>query len=133
MIRLALTLTAAAAAVVVLAATAGGVPPPVVAHIAVTHLRPVAGHTFTGVTVVPVTQAGQPRTTIQNVTCPAQIQGVNLRARKQRFYEHGVGLVAITCSWHVPTSARGTFSTQVAVDTSSINLSNFKMSWRIKR
>jgi hypothetical protein len=130
MIRLGLTLAVVAAAV--LAATAAGVPPPQVAHIAVTHLRPVAGHTFAGVTVVPVTEAGAPPTTIENVTCPARIRAANLRARKQRFYEEGVGLVAITCTWHVPASARGTLSTQVTVDSASVNSVSPVLSWRIR-
>jgi len=109
----------------VLVASAGAVPPPPVAHIAVTHLRPVAGHTFTGVTITPLS-------TIVNVTCPARVDGKEIRARKQRFYEPGVGLVAITCSWRVPASARGTLSTQVAVESTALVLTSPVLRWRIK-
>jgi hypothetical protein len=127
MTRLAVILAIVSAAV--LTATAGAdAPPPRVANVSTTLLQPVAGHTFTGVTVVPLHQPG---VVVSDVTCPARIRGTTLTARKQRFYTPGVGLVAVTCSWHVPASARGTLSTEVVVYGTDNN-GGYKASWRIK-
>ena len=96
------------------------------AHIAVTHARPFAGRTFTGVTVTPV------GTTIENVICPALIRHETLHARKQRFYERDFGLIAITCSWDVPASSRGKLSTQVTVVTGDGTITAPTVTWRIR-
>ena len=121
-----LLLAAVIAAGVLAATAAAGPPPPLLAHIAVTHARPVAGHTFTGVTITPV------GTTIENVTCPARIRHANLPARKQRFYDGDFGLIAIACSWHVPASARGKLSTRVTVVTDNGTLASPNLTWRVR-
>jgi len=111
----------------VLAATAlGGPPPPKLVNIAVTQLRPVAGHTFTGLAITKA-DAG-----IQQVFCSAKTRGAGLRAFKQRYYAQGVGLAAVTCRWSVPKAARGILSTQVKVVTSKGTLTGPVASWPIR-
>lgn len=110
----------------VLAVSAAGTPAPTLAHIAATPARPVAGHAFTGVTVTPV------GTVIDNVICPARVRGHDLRAEKRHYYEQGAGLVAVTCTWQIPASARGTLAVSVTVETSQGWLRDARASWRIK-
>jgi hypothetical protein len=127
MIRLAVTLAAVLMTAVIATTAMGGPPPPNLANIAVTHARPVAGQRFTGVTITKA-DAG-----IQQVICPAKTHSASLRAFKQRYYQQGVGLAAVTCRWSVPRAARGALSTQVTVVTSKGTLTAPVASWRIRR
>src|SRR5436190_13215724 len=77
------------------ASALGGPPPPTLAHIAVTHARPVAGHRFIGVTITKA-DAG-----IEQVFCAAKTGSTSLRAFKQRYYAGGLGRAAVTCRWSV--------------------------------
>lgn len=124
--KLAATLAAVFTAAV-LSVGASGDPLPATPHIAVTHARPVAGHSFVGVTITPNT------TTIESVSCPATIGHKTLQGHRQRYYDGDFGLIAITCSWHVPASARGRLAAVVTVDATPLDVSSPNLSWRIKR
>ena len=129
---LAITVAAVASCLLLTTASAGP-PPPLIAHIAVTHTRPVAGHRFTGLTV---TSASTTASTSKKVSCDAVVVNrANLRAKRQKFYEEGVqgGPAVVTCSWKIPASARGTLSVQAAVSSTQGTVVFPVVSWRIKR
>lgn len=116
-------------AAVLLASASAGPPPPPLAYVAVTRAQPVAGQSFTGVTVTP-----RGTSSITSVNCDATIHGSNLHGRVQRFYAEGVGgPAAVACGWRIPANAPGPLRVQVAVVTSNGTLISPTLSWRIKR
>jgi hypothetical protein len=97
-----LVLLTLAAAVFAASATAGPPPPP--SPIAVTHTRPIAGHSFTGLTVL----GGVGGRRIENATCIGTIGLRTLPEHAARFYSSAVrGVAAITCTWQIPAGTSG--------------------------
>jgi hypothetical protein len=98
---LAIVIAAIAAALVLTSASAGPPPQPEF-HFGATHAKPIAGKSFTGITV------GYIATSIEGVRCHASIGGKELHARQERFYEAGIaGPEAVSCSWQLPKAAAG--------------------------
>lgn len=98
-------------------------PPPTVARIAVTHTRPVAGHTFMGFLVTSSTP-------IQGL----QVQS-NLQGHVHWFHTpHQPPIAAYV--WKIPAKARGVLKAKVTVETeqSGVVLTPAPvLRWRIKR
>lgn len=126
--RLAITLTAVLAGVLATSASADP-PPTALAHFAMTHTRPVAGRTFTGVTVTPAAES------IWYVTCDATLRGTTLHGRVRMFYADDVpgGPAAVTCSWRIPAKARGLLQATVIDWTKTGQQGGGGLSWRIRR
>jgi hypothetical protein len=110
-------------------ATPAPLPPPTkFAQVGFAHARPVAGRSFTGLTVTPLNGA-----TIQRVVCDGLVRGSTLRGRKYRFYAATTpGPSAVTCGWKVPAKVRGPLSVQVAVVTDMGTMTFPVTSWRIR-
>ena len=117
-----------------LARASAGPPPPIIVHFAETHEQPVAGRSFTGISITYLS------TRIRWVRCYAKIGSKGLSERQQRFFSRGIeGPAAISCSWDIPASARGRLTAHAVAfagfaappQGSLIGSPNF--SWRIKR
>jgi len=105
--------------------------PPAVGQIGIVinHAQPVSGQTFTGVTVIHLSQK------IQAVDCDARIGGKTLPAQQQRFYAQQIaGPTAVTCAWKIPASSSGKLLivNDVSVDTPVGTWESPVLSWRIK-
>jgi hypothetical protein len=118
-----------AAAAVFASSAAAEVPPPIYTGIAATHAQPVAGHTFTGITV---TNTGQ---RINRVTCDARIGNKSLHGQQLRYFTRlVVGPNAVTCSWSIPAGASGK-TLHVIVDVvmgGFTSEADSSASWRIR-
>jgi hypothetical protein len=100
-IRIALSLAVAGVAAL-LAAQATAIPPPLKVRLAVTNVRPIAGKTFTGITVINL------QSQIMGMVCEATVGHKVLEGRVHRFYAPGAPApAALTCSWHIPAGSKG--------------------------
>ena len=116
-------------AVGVPAASSAGPPAPLLITTAAAHAQPVAGHTFTGLTITPVSPAR-----ISSVDCGATLRGKFIAARLERFYAQGVaGPAAVSCSWKIPHGAHGWLKTWTGASVkTSLGTHGLGAAWRIK-
>ena len=127
--RLATTaaLVAVVTALVLTNALAG--PPAPRPLIGATHAQPVAGQSFTGLTV-----ARTDRWRIHSVTCHASLHGKHLVGRAQKFYG-AKGIATISCTWAIPTGTTGELLTawMRVYDTSGGYAGSGRLfKWRVK-
>src|SRR5262245_40268936 len=96
-------IAAVATALVLASASAGPPPPPLTLHFGVSRQQPIAGKTFTGLTITDSEYA------ITDVHCGyANIGARSLRSHFQRFYSDTVeGPSAVSCGWRIPAHTAG--------------------------
>ena len=92
-------LAAAVAAIALTSALAG--PPAPIPLFGASHAQPVAGQTFTGLTV-----ARTDAWPIRSVACHASLHGTHLVGRAQKFYGEN-GIATIACTWVIPAGTQG--------------------------
>lgn len=100
--KIVLVLTLLGVALVAAAAPARSTPPTLLALFGATHAQPVAGQSFTGLSIIP-----QGDTHVFAVSCDARLSRIKLHARARRYYLPGARTVAVTCSWRIPAGAQG--------------------------
>jgi hypothetical protein len=76
-------------------------PPALLAEFGVTHARPVAGQSFTGLTVTPLNGAR-----ISSLSCDAHLGRKTLHGHVLRYYG-SEDVTALTCSWRIPAGSGG--------------------------
>jgi hypothetical protein len=114
-------------------ASASAVPPaPHLVSIAATHEEPLAGRSFTGITIT-----SNPGTQIIDAHCSARAGRKLLRGRLQRFYASTVsGPAAVACSWQMPANGSGKILRATAYVLTAQEPNGFSrsapFSWRIK-
>jgi hypothetical protein len=114
-----------------LAAAHAGPPPPADVRITSVHHRPVAGKTFTGVTITSLDTWG-----IATVTCDMMVGHKALQGHERAFYADGItGAAAVSCAWRIPARAAGKLlhGSISVVTGNGTNVVSPVFGWRIKR
>jgi len=98
---------AAAALLSYLAGTSSGQPAPATVDFTMSHHLPVAGRTFTGLTIINLNHSSVVAP-FGGVRCDAQVGGKRLAARQNLFYTPPHRYIqAVACGWAIPADAAG--------------------------
>jgi hypothetical protein len=131
MTRIGLSLAVVALFVAAATPAESGPPPAPLVRFGATHAQPVAGQSFTGLSITPVNG-----TRISAASCDARLGHKTLKARVLRYHSNvGAQPVAVTCSWTIPSGSQGMslrLSGESITTTSAEKASGFPVVWTVK-